>query len=115
MIGGMDTRDEDEVITGYVLGHSIPVHWVNWWFALTDPSAREALGSLIFEPGGEVLRDLTLPEIRESVTRLVLANDPLRTLVGVELDKLLDDTADKVSQDESENHVAKDRRSRNSN
>ncbi len=98
----MSDRPPDDLIAGYIRGYTQPMQWVGWCLNAAGTPAENALASVLHEPGGEVLRDLTAPEVREAVIRAVLASEVLREIVGPEVERFLGSLADRLGQETPE-------------
>ncbi|WP_165246304.1 hypothetical protein [Paludisphaera soli] len=85
----MADQVDDQILSGYINGYTKPVQWVAWWAAEVDAASKAALGTLLFDPKTDALVDLTSPEVRASVIRVVLTNPPLRRKVEAEWEELL--------------------------
>ncbi len=75
-----------ERIVSYIRGHTRPVQWIGWMLGSTGTQAGDRLGSVLYEPDGATLRDLTDPSVRERVIAVVLASEPLRRVVEAEVE-----------------------------
>ncbi len=47
-----------QLLEGYIRNNTQPAQWVGWMYAAGEASGGKALASVLFEPNGEVLRDL---------------------------------------------------------
>ena len=86
----MHNSPDDDLIVNFIRGYTQPVQWVGWWYKAVGSPAADSLGSILFEPDGERLRDLTTPGIREELICAVLASESLRQVVGKEVEQFLD-------------------------
>ncbi|MHB1557684.1 MAG: hypothetical protein ACYC61_09410 [Isosphaeraceae bacterium] len=98
----MSDQSRDDLIAGYIRGYTQPMQWVGWCLDAAGTPAEQDLAAVLHEPGGEVLRDLTAPEVREAVIRAVLASEVLRLTVESELERFLESLADRLGQEMSE-------------
>ncbi|MDX1945040.1 MAG: hypothetical protein SFU86_06505 [Pirellulaceae bacterium] len=92
----MTDRVDDDLIANYIRRFTVPMQWVGWWLDSPDPATRESLRLVLFEPSGEALRSLTEPTVRDAVIRAVLENEPLRTVVALDVDRLLEELTEEA-------------------
>ena len=78
--------DHDSDLARYVetyIGHSQPIHWVNWMTRCGDLQSKEALQAVLFENGH--LRDLTNQNVRREVLGTIANTAPILELVIADL------------------------------
>lgn len=94
-----DSRPDVDLVKGFILRFSKPVHWVAWWSALSESEDKEALGQVLFDEDGQG-RDLTDPEMPERILHVVLTSPRLLEVVREETSRFLDRLAEKLADPE---------------